>query len=57
MLTFIILQTIPVTIVFSTTLVKIVHPVLMVHGLVNGIIYIFLQHEIRIRLFIFEDTL
>ena len=57
MLTFIILQTIPVTIVFSTTLVKIVHPLLMVHGLVNGIIYIFLQHEIRIRLFIFEATL
>ena len=53
MLTFVILQTIPVTIAFSTTLVKMVHPLLMVDGLVNGIIYIFLQHEIRRRLFMF----
>ena len=52
-LTFVILQTIPVTIAFSTTLIKIVHPLLMVDGLVNGVIYIFLQHEIRLRLFMF----
>ena len=53
MLTFIILQTIPVTIAFSTTLIKTVHPLLMVDGLVNGVIYIFLQREIRLRLFMF----